>query len=229
VPPVSRSVVETASTTVSVNLLPRELIERARARRVTQYTIGGVLLFIVILGFAYFLRMNQVWGAEQARDEASFQVTRLESELEQLREYRTLADLIENRSSLLASAMEKDISFSTMLNNLSLVFPANASLTTLTFTAADPLQPVEEGGITFGEAVANGQFTGYSIEGFAPGVKTVILDLDRTPDFFNAFVTTAAEQDLAGTQVTNFDGTVSLDSGAYTGRYADGLPREVTP
>lgn len=224
----SRTDLETAPTTVSVNLLPRELVERARARRITQYTIGGVLLFVGILGLAYFLRLGEVARAEETREEAAFEVARLESELTQLEEYRTLADLLENRSSLLTAAMENDIAFSTVLNNLSLVFPANASLTDLTLTAAGAVVP-EQGQIDFGEAVATGEFTGYSVERFAPGVETVILDLDRTPDFFNAFVTTATKEKREGTEVTNFAGTVSLDSGAYTGRYADGLPPEVTP
>lgn len=219
---------ETARRTVSVNLLPRELIERARARRVTQYTIGGVLLFVAVLGGAYALRLGEVARAEDAREEASLQVAVLESELTRLDEYRQLADLMENRSTLLTSAMEKDIAFSTVLNNLSLVFPANASLLNLTLNAAEVAVPAE-GQIDFGEAVALGEFTGYSIERFSPGVETVILDVDRMPDFFNAFVTTATEEELAGTEVTNFTGKVSLDSGAYTGRYADGLPPEVTP
>lgn len=219
---------EAAPATVRVNLLPREYVERARARRTVQYTIGAVLLFVAILGGLYFLRMAEVWRAEEAREEASFQVARLDSELAQLSEYRQLADLLENRRALLASAMEKDIAFSTMLNNLSLVFPANASLTTFTVTAAGPVVATE-GEITFGEAAATGEFTGYSIERFSPGVETVIVDLDRTPSFFNAFVTSAAEDELEGTGVTTFTGTVGLDSGAYTGRYADGLPPEVTP
>lgn len=224
----SRTTLETAPTIVSVNLLPRELIERARARRITQYTIGGVLLFVAVLGGAYFLRLSAVWRAEDAREEASTEVARLETELDQLDEYRKLVDQMENRSTLLATAMGNEIAFSTVLNNLSLVFPANASLTSLTFTTADAVPPAE-GQISFGEAVAGGQFSGYSIERYAPGVETVLLDLDRTPAFFNAFVTTAGKEKLAETEVTNFAGKVSLDSDAYTGRYAEGLPPEVTP
>lgn len=223
----SRAAVATP-TRASVNLLPPELAEQALERRITQYTIAGVLVFLCILGLAYFLRLHAVARAEDAREEAQVEVARLESELAELDEYRQLVELMENRSTLLASAMEKEISYSEVLNNLSLAFPANASLLTLTIAVAEPVAPAA-GQIDFGEFIATGEFSGYSIERYAPGVEAVLLDIDRTPSFFNAFVTTAAKEQLAETEVTNFNGTVSLDSGAYTGRYADGLPPEVTP
>lgn len=218
----------TAAPRVSVNLLPPELAARARARRIMQYTVGGVLVFVGALGLVYLLRLSEVSRAEDTRDAAQLEVVRLESDLAELDEYRALVELMDNRSSLLASAMEKEIAYSEVLNNLSLVFPDNASLLNLTIAAAEPEAPAA-GEIDFGESVATGEFSGYSVERFAPGVETVLLDLDRTPSFFNAFVTTAAGERLGETEVTNFNGTVALDRGAYTGRYADGLPPEVTP
>lgn len=217
---------------VRVNLLPREAVERVRARRVAQYTAGALVVFVGLLGAGYVLRLGALSDAEQTRDAAQTQVTALEGDLAELSEYRQLADELENRNTLLASAMEPEIAFSRVLNDLSLAFPANASLLTLTVTAADVeggAAPAADSAIDFGEAIAHAEFSGYSVERFAPGVETVLLDFDRTRAFFNSFLTTAAQAEIGDTEVTNFNGSVTLDEEARTGRYAEGLPPEATP
>lgn len=193
-----------------------------------------MVLFVGVLGLVYVLKLAEVRSAEQTRDDAQVELVRLEGELAQLSEYRVLADQLEVRNTLLSTSMETEISFARVLNDLSLAFPANASLLTLTMEAAgadgsDVSQPPEDGAINFGESVATTTFTGYSVEGVAPGVETVLLDFDRTRAFFNAFLTTAAQDDIGGTEVTNFNGSVTLDRDAYTGRYRNGLPPEATP
>lgn len=220
---------------VRVNLLPREIFERARARRVTQATAAAVVLFVGVLGLVYMGKLADVRTAEQARDDARVEVVRLENEVAELDEYRVLAEQLETRNELLAASMATEISFSRVLNDLSLAFPSNASLQTLTMDTAETAETAETAGagetgqINFGEAVAKATFTGYSVERFAPGVETVLLDFDRTRAFFNAFLTTAAQAEVGDTEVTNFNGSVTLDRDAYTGRYRDGLPPEATP
>lgn len=187
-------------------------------------------LFAAVLAAGYALRLAEVARAEETRDEAQAEVAALESELARLDEYAKLAERLDNRNTLLASAMEKEIAFSHVLNDLSLAFPANASLQTLTITATqDADLAAQTGEIDFGQSVASAEFSGYSVERYAPGVETVLLDVDRTPAFFNPFLTTASRSEIGETEVTNFNGSVLLDSDAYTGRYAEGVPPEDTP
>lgn len=217
------------ASSVSINLLPRELADRARARRVTQSTVAAVVVLVGLMGGGYALRMAEVGGAEAARDAAQTEVTRLQADVAQLAEYAELADVMETRNTLLASAMEREIAFSEVLNNLSLAFPANASLQTLLITAEGTEVQTPPGEIDFGESVARAEFSGYSVERYSPGVETVLVDFDRVHTFFNTFLTTASEDVIADTDVTNFNGSAALDRDAYTGRYADGLPPEATP
>lgn len=192
--------------------------------------MGAVVLFAGLLAAGYALRLSEVARAEQARDEARTEVAALETEVARLDEYAKLAERLENRSTLLASAMEKEIAFSHVLNDLSLAFPANASLHTLTITAAEAADlAAQTGEIDFGRSVASAEFSGYSVERYAPGVETVLLDVDRIPAFFNPFLTTAAAEEIGEAEVTNFTGSVLLNSDAYTGRYAEGVPPEDTP
>lgn len=214
---------------VSVNLLPQEQTERLRARRVSQYTAGAVVLLVGLMGGGYMLRLAEVGQAEEARDLAQAEVVRLETEVAQLAEYGELAQFMANRNTLLAAAMEHEIAFSEVLNDLSLAFPSHASLRGLTIAANEAEAGAQDSAIDFGESVARAEFNGYSVERYAPGVETVLVDFDRVHTFFNTFVTSASEGTVAETDVTDFSGTVTLDRDAYTGRYADGLPEEATP
>ncbi|HVL98398.1 MAG TPA: hypothetical protein VM324_03815 [Egibacteraceae bacterium] len=188
------------------------------------------MLFVALLGAGYVLRLQDVDRAEQARDEAQAEITRLETAVAELDDYRKLAERLEYGNALLASAMEREIAFARVLGDLAVAFPANASLTSLTFTAAKAEEEVAAAGeIRFGESIGRMEFAGYSVNGYAPGVERVLVDFDRVPAFFNTFLTTAAEAQVADKPVMNFNGSVALDRGAYTNRYADGLPLEETP
>jgi hypothetical protein len=212
---------------VRVNLLPREFEAHARQRRVVTFTIIGVLLFAAALGALYFVKQGSVDQARTVRDDAQAEVARLQGEVRQLEEFRQLADQLQARNDLLAFAMETEISWATILNDLALTFPGNASMQTLTATLTGA-QPAAPGDVTFGTAVANLLFTGYSLEFYAPGVEGVLLEFEKVRSFFNPYIATAAREELETIgETVNFTGSVELDENAYTRRYADGLPAEV--
>lgn len=69
-------------------------------------------------------------------------------------------------------------------------------------------------------------FEGYSVERYAPGVESVVLQLEEVRSFIGSFVTAAQDEDIAETEVTSFTGLVDLDPDAFTRRYVEGLPPE---
>jgi uncharacterized protein YlxW (UPF0749 family) len=210
---------------VKVNLLPREVGELARTRRITNYTIVGVLAFVALLALLYVFKLGEVNNARNDRDAAQAEVTRLQAEVAQLEQFRQLADQLEARNALLTASMESEVSWSRVLNDLSLTFPANSSLLTLTATQADPAAGVAQGPGIIGDVA----FSGYSVEEYAPGVESVLIEFDKVQAFVNVFLSTAAQETIGTTEVTNFQGTVQLDEDAYTRRYVDGLPGEAAP
>jgi hypothetical protein len=212
---------------VRVNLLPRELAAVSRARAVTRLSVLGVALVAVLLGSLTLLQLQQVAEAERERDAAQARVTQAEQRLAALAEYRELKDRYEARKQLLAAAMADEISWARILNDLSLAFPSDSSLTTLTASAdaSTPAAGEIDPGSRVGRIVANG----YSLDRYAPGVESVLIDFDGARGFFNSYLQTAAATRIGDNQVTNFSGTIDLDDDAYTRRYAEGLPPEVTP
>lgn len=216
---------------VRVNLLPQEAAERVRARRLARYTALALAVLALGLGAGYVVRLTAVHAAAQARDGARTQVATLQRELDQLEEYRQLADRHINGNTLLAAAMANELSFAKVLGDLSLSVPTTASLRTLNITAADvaDVVPTEPGGIDRGEAVADVTFSGYSVGRHAPGVSSVLIDFDDVPAFFGTYLVTTSEDRIGERDVTVFDGVARLDEGARTDRYTNGLPREDTP
>lgn len=212
--------------TVKVNLLPREYEVQARERRVTGLTVVLVLVFVAVLGVVYFLKVGAVDQARAERDAEQAEVSRLTAELAQLEEFRELADRLQARNDLLAFAMANEISWAAMLNDLSLTFPASASLRTLTGQFDDPEEP-GAGEIDPGTRVAAMVFSGYSVERLAPGVEIVLIEFDKGRAFFNSFVTSSAVEEIGNAEVQGFDGSVQLDENAFTRRYEAGLPAEV--
>jgi hypothetical protein len=215
--------------TARVNLLPRELEERARARRTTSWAIGAVAAYAALLGVVYIVKLGAVNDARQERDDAENTVAQLEAELASLQEFEELDRQLTARNQLLSASMATEISWARVLNDLSLTFPPSSSLLTLNADAAG----AAAAGVTDTTADPNSQsiatviFDGYSVERFAPGVERVLVKFDEVTTFFNSYLSQASEAPRGDTEVTTFTGTVQLNDEAYTGRYAEGLPPEV--
>jgi outer membrane murein-binding lipoprotein Lpp len=214
---------------VKVNLLPQEVAAERAARRTTGLTIAAVLLLVVVLAGVHLLRLGEIGQAEEERDATQAEISRLQAEVAQLEQFRQLADELEARNAVLAAAMGSEISFARMLNDLSLAFPAGSSLRSLTATVLTPEAVSPTGEVAFGEAVASVAYEGYSVERYAPGVEAVLIEFDKVRSFFSAFVESAQLEEIGTTEVTSFSGSIQVDEDALTGRYADGLPEEVTP
>lgn len=207
---------------VRVNLLPKEIEQRRVARRITALSVFGVVAFVAVLGLFYVMKLGELAEAQEAREQVRAEVARLEAQVAELEQFRVLAEELEARNALLATAMAPEVSFARVLNDLSLGFPTNSSLRTLTASLDDTTPAGAEQ-----PAIMNLTFNGYSVEQYAPGVETVVVEFDKVATFYNAFVTQAQEEEIEGTDVIGFQGSLQLGDDARTGRYTDGLPEGV--
>jgi Tfp pilus assembly protein PilN len=213
-----------------VNLLPREIEERARTRRTASLTVGAVFVFLALLGLLYIVKLGSVNEARSDRDAAQAEVNERRAELAALERYAELDRQVKARNDLLAAAMSTEISWARVFNDLALTFPASSSLTTLTATAEGAGDTGESGQATAqpgDKSIAALEFNGYSVERYAPGVERVLLKFSDVSMFFNSYLSEASAENPARNDTTLFDGRLNLNDEARTGRYVDGLPREV--
>lgn len=226
-----------------VNLLPAEVTIHRSQRRIATIALGVLAAYLVGLAGLYVLKLDRVDEARAERDRTEHQVAVLRAEAESLNEYQRLLDTLENRETLLTSAMEDELSWARILGELALSFDRQASLIGVQAasaaadaavaaaggTAASATAPppdAEAGAFDLGDPVASIEFTGYSVDRFAPGVEDVLANFDDADGFFDSYLSTAGEEERGETEVTNFIGRVQLDDAAYTHRYDDGLPEE---
>lgn len=218
-----------------VNLLPGEVLILRRQRTVALVSLGILAAFVVALGTIYALKVGDVNDAIAERDEVEAEVAVLQIEADSLQEYQVLLDVVQNRELLLTSAMEGELSWARILGDLALSFDRQASLTALqgastaddaAATEAGAAVAVDDQTFDLGDPVAQVDFTGYSVDRFAPGVEEVLAKFERADGFDDPYLATAGDEERGGDTVTVFNGLVQLTERAYTHRYDDGLPEE---
>jgi Tfp pilus assembly protein PilN len=211
---------------VRVNLLPPEQARLSAERRravVALAALGGWTLLLVLL---FVAQLASTGNTREQRDREQVELARLDARLEELAPYRDLARRLDARSDLLASAMAEQVSWSGVLNDLALVFPSNSSLLTLSASRTGRAPAAAGGPAVVLPGVGSVQFTGYSVERYAPGVESVLLGLDDAAAFEQLYLSTAARTLIQQTLVTNFSGSGRLTDEVYTHRFDDGLPEE---
>lgn len=207
---------------VRVNLLPGEVRARGQASR-SRVLIGVLMLMLVVaLGAVTFFQRSSISDAEQRLALAQAQNTDLQADITALQPFADLEARANDAVDLLAVALGNEGSLAQVLQDLSAVLPPNAELDTLTVTLPGEAAAPAPGGtrLVYGRLVATGQV----LDGVAPGVERLMIDLDRVAGFDNAYVTTSAVDEDG---VATFSIEVDLGPEALTGRYVTSV--EVTP
>ncbi|MEE8601179.1 hypothetical protein [Euzebya tangerina] len=207
---------------VRVNLLPRSIKQRERARRANALLALLVLAFIALLVLAYFAKRSAVQDAADVRDAAQMEVNDVQAQVDALGAFQGLADELAAGNASLMTAMDGEIAVARLMNDVALSLPSTSSLVEMTVQRTQT--PAQEGAITLGSSVANMQVLGYSIERYAPGVEGVLLQFDQVNGLVTTYLNTAQDGDIGDVGVTEFDATGLLTDAIYTQRYADGLP-----
>lgn len=208
---------------VKVNLLPREAELRIRERRVNLAAGIGMGVWVLVLALLYAGQVAAVHRAEDERDAEQAELARLQARADELAPYRALAAEYDMRNALLAGTMSGQIAWSAVFNDLALVFPSNSSL--LTMSASARVVEGPEGGVAVPTGTA-GQvdFTGYSVERYAPGVESVLLGMGDAVAFADLYLSSAGRLERNLVVVTSFQGSAALTEAVYTRRFANGLP-----
>ena len=132
------SLPDTAGRTLPrVNLLPPEIAERARLRRVQLGLGGGLLVVLATVTAVYAAAVGSVRDAGVALDASTARGSALQAETAKYADVQAVHDRAASAQAMLAGAMASEVRYSGLLHDLSRTVPEDVWLKQITFTQAD--------------------------------------------------------------------------------------------
>ncbi|MFA5785523.1 MAG: PilN domain-containing protein [Actinomycetota bacterium] len=199
---------------VRVNLLPPEIAEKRRTRRMLAGLVVGLAGFIVVLVALALFHRGQLSSAEDALAQQQATNRELQTKVVSLQEYGRLDQLLTQKKTMLAQALQAEVRWSTILRDVSMLIPGDTWLTS--FSGAVSATAV----LPAGQAVSIGtlSFSGVSFDYL--GVAGWLVRMGEGKQFANPYLSNTTKADLAGRKVANFSSTIDLTPAAFTRRYA---------
>jgi len=200
-----------------VNLLPPELRAREATRRLTSVVVIVGVIVLGLVGLFYFF---QVMNLSRAQDDLAAQegVNRqLQAQVNDLQRFQELQNQLEAKQELVNSVFVGEVSWSTVLVDISQVIPSEAYLTSLTgSTSPATAAPTTAGAPLIG----NIAFTGVVRE--TDPLASWLTRLEQVDGWVNAWMTSATE-DSPFSRIYTFNSGIDLSLDAATMR-GKGLP-----
>jgi Tfp pilus assembly protein PilN len=195
-----------------VNLLPHDVQEGQRYRRLTLTVLlaGAIVLALVLLLF--FLQVGKLSSVNHDVEQAQQNNQVIQSQIDQLQKYEDLQVQAQAAQAELSAAYAGEVSFSGMLVDLSRVIPSDAYLTTFSSTITGP---PAEGGTTTTRLVGTITMDGEAI-GF-DSLSTWLTRLETVQGWVNPWMPTISA-DTAVANAFTFSTSVDLTEDAETPR-----------
>jgi Tfp pilus assembly protein PilN len=189
-----------------VNLLPPDILQAQRYRRVTSGVIlAGIVLLVIVFGF-YLLQGNELSGVQaeiEAQDatNASIQVGIAEKQ-----KFADLQAAAQAQQQLLDAAYAGEVSFSALLMDFSRVIPSDAYVDSLA-VQIETAAPVDA---ATGEAATAGLIGTLTGGGQAVSIDTLsvfLTRLEQVKGWVNPWMSTVSRND----DVNGYDYSMSVD------------------
>ena len=204
-----------------VNLLPPEIEQERRFRRVQLGLGAGVLASLGVVAALFLAANGQVADAEGDLADSKSQTSRLEAQAAEYSQVPLVYSKVEAARAQLELAMGKEVRWSFYLNDLSLKTPGKVWLTTMTAAVNQD---------TAGTALAAAAAPGYinpglgtvTFEGFAVAHNNVANWLDslaKQKGYDQPYFTDSTKEKIGETEVVKFKSQVSITEDALSKRY----------
>ena len=196
-----------------VNLLPPEIAEQARFKRIQMGLGGGLLATVGVVAALYVTAVASVGDAQTELDTATARGTALQTETAKYADVEAVYGRAAAAQGMLTSAMGQEVRFSQYLNDLSLTVPDKVWLKSLTFAQTPPVAGPGAAEPGIGTVTFSG--TAYSHDDVAVWLES----LAKQKGYLNPYFTNSTKA-LLGTRTTvNFESTVTMTPAALSGRY----------
>lgn len=198
-----------------VNLLPPEIGERARLRRLQAVLAGGV---VVAAGAVGLLQLSASAGVAEATDQVAGAQARgsaLQAQTRELADVDVVYAEAARAQARLSTALGQEVRFSQFLDGLTTSVPDHVWLRNVTFT---------QGAAAGADAAAT---TGIGTVAFTgvgfrhDDVAAWLESLESQPGFADAYVSDATAGLIGTRRTVSFTSTVTLTADALSGRYVE--------
>ena len=197
-----------------VNLLPPDILEAQRWRRLTGFVVAGGA---VVLGLIFLFYLMQVGTLGGVRDDIEAQEAtnaQLRQQIADLQRFEDLQVRAQAKQQLLASAFTGEASFSGLLMDMSRVIPSDAALNSLAVTVTPPTADAEA------EAGATGFVGTITTAGSADSFDTLstwLTRLEQVQGWVNPWMSSISREGDTGSIYT-FASGVDLTADVLTER-----------
>jgi Tfp pilus assembly protein PilN len=209
-----------------VNLLPPEIHEAAKFRRL-QFALAGVGLgAVAVVGALAYQAHHSVSAANDQLAQAQAQQTSLQSQRNGLQSVRDVYDQVAAKKAMLSRAMGNEVRWSYYLTDLSLRVPSNVWLTNMTATESVPgatgtAPPPSGASPVLATGIGTVQFSGVAFT--HDDVATWLDALAKEKGFTNVYFSSSTKGTIGPRSVVNFVSQVSLTQAALSGRYTNAV------
>lgn len=199
---------------VRVNLLPEEVQTRGRANR--SRIIAGLLglLLLAALATATLMQRSSLNDAQDRLAQVEASNEALRADVTALQPFADLEARAESSVDIVDAALGDEKSLATIMQDLSAVLPPTAEFQSVGVTFLEGPEAPSAGGERLIVGVL--EATGRVVDGLAPGVERLAIDVSRVAAFENVFVTTTTVDDEG---ITSFVLEAELGPEVLTDRY----------
>jgi Tfp pilus assembly protein PilN len=196
-----------------VNLLPPEIEEGRRFRRIQYGLGGGVALAVGAVALLYVGAAGSVADATTEVEAAQATTTQLRAEAAKYGDVSAVYARAAAAEAMLTEAMGQEVRYSRFLSDLSLSMPDKVWLKSLTFTQAPT--PAALGGVEPGLGTVTVSGIGFSHDDVAVWLESLAGQEGYTNPYFSS-----STESLIGTRtVVDFTSTATLTADALSGEY----------
>ena len=213
------SAVVVPTTMPSVNLMPAEIAEAARFRRMQLAMGAAVVGAVVVVGALYVHSHSSVSAAQSKLDTATAQYTAAQGQLASLSSVQNVYNQVAAKQAMVQQAMGQEVDWSNYLSDLSLRIPDNVWLTSINATQTNTglsgaVAPAPGAAPT---GLGNINFSGVAFS--HDDVATWLDVLAKEKGFANAYFSNSTKAVIGTKSVVNYSSSVVVTDDAKSGRF----------
>lgn len=201
------------STTARVNLLPPEIDEKRKVRRVQALMVGATAASVGVVGLLYMAQVARVNSAKDAVAQEEARGAQLRVEVGKYANVRAAYAKRDAAKQLLTTATDPKVAWSQYLNDISLTIPENVWLSELTVEqAVVGEQAVAPQSPLFAAGIAEVTVNGYAFT--HDDVATWLEVLAKQRSFKNAYFSKSEIDVQSDIGKVEFESTATVTDGA---------------